>query len=970
VENIFTNRRYPSTSHLQRLFDSSLDVICSIDSNGRFIDVSGASLKVLGYRPEELIGRFCTDLVVEEDIEVTKEVGLQVKQGTGVINFENRYYGKDGRIVPIAWSAQWDPKEDLMFCIARDVSGKKAEEILKAKYEQRILQQHAEMIEILDRITDGFFAVDSEWRFVYGNKQVEKMLSIRVEDYLGKSFWDCFPEMVGTIYDEKYRLALQTKEHVHFDAYFPPFAKWFSVDAYPSHTGLSVFFRDNTERRRVEEELRSSNERFQLAAKSDAIYDWDLATNLIQWGEGLYNLFGYSSEEMQIDQWTSALQADRRDTIIAHLSQAIEDASILFWKDEYQLQKKDGSYCYVFERGHIVRDNTGKATRMVGILQDITDRVIAESEQKRFEQKIAIQDKQLVSVLEQMNQGFFSLDREFKVLYWNRKAEEILGIPRENVLGKEITNYYSQEALQFYAPFFLQAGQEQQAVHSEHVCPQTGKWTDVSIYPSDEGFSVFFKAVHEKKQREEEIERLSLIAKETVNSVMISAPDYSITWVNDAFTRMTGYTSEDVIGKNAVDVLFGVETCQMAIQSIIDKRTKGEIYHAEIIQYRKNGEPYWTEVYGQPMFDVNGNLKQFFAIATDITERKNAEAELKKLSLIAQQTSNVVIISSASGNILWANEAFSRITGYQLDEVVGRSLSSVVDGPETDPYAIKLAQEKFQKCEPFSFEVINYKKDGTTYWADVSCHPVLDEQGKLQHFFSVATEITERKQLQLVLDEEKRQRQQMVTAAAIQAQERERALVSQELHDNVNQVLTTVKLYAELCRDGIGNTRETMEKSIKLLQESINEIRSLSKRLSAPSLGNIKLKDSIKELVDAIVDTNKIMVAVDVEGIEGLEVDQDMHLALYRILQEHFTNILKHAAAELVEVQIDIVNGVLMMQVKDNGKGFDTTQQRKGIGIANMITRAESLHGTLVISSAPDKGCQLTVRFPLEERIS
>ncbi len=963
--NAFTNHRYPSTAQLQKLFDSSVDVICSIDISGQFIEVSGASLPVWGYYPEELIGKPYMDLVVEEDVALTKEAARRIMQGVAMTNFENRYRCKDGHIVSLAWSAYWDPREKVMFCIARDTSEKRAKEFLKKEYEEKILRQHHEMNEMLGRIADGFFAVNHEWRFVYGNKQVEQMLGIKVEDYMGKSFWDCFPEALGTEYEYNYQLAMRTKEPVHFDAYFQPFAKWLSVSAYPSHTGLSVFFRDITERRRVEEELRSSNERFRLAAKSDAIYDWNISTNDIQWGEGLYHLFGYQSDELQMQQWELAVHPNERKQVTHDLYEVINDTSIVYWKREYQLQKKDGSYCFVFEKGHIVRDQQGKALRMVGVIQDISDRVYAEAEQRNFEKKIAQQDKRLISVLEHMNQGFFSLDQEFKVLYWNRKAEEILRISRDEILGKPIANFYKQEALEFYVPLFMQADQMQQAVHVEHVCPQTNRWADVGIYPSEEGFSVFFKDIHEKKQIEEEVKRLSLVAKETRNSVMITAPDYTILWVNEACTRMSGYSKEEIIGKNLSVVLNGTEADTHVIQDAFKKRQKGEPYQIEIVNHRKNGEPFWVEVFEQPILDSKGNVQQYFSIATDITERKLAEAELKKLSLIAQQTNNIVIISSPQGIILWANEAFSRITGYQSSEVIGKELSEVLDGPETDPYSIQLAREKFKNSEPFRFEVINYKKDGSTYWADVSCNPVFDDKGNLQHFFSVSTDITERKQLQLVLDEEKRQRQQMITAAAIQAQERERALVSQELHDNVNQVLTTVKLYTELCRDGIGNTTETLDKSIRLLQDSINEIRSLSKRLSAPSLGNIKLKDSIKDLIDTIADTNKITITLDTNGIDCLEVDQDMHLALYRILQEHFTNVLKHAEAKRVKVLVEAAHDTLVLQVSDNGKGFDTSLQRKGIGIANMITRAESLQGAMVINSAPGKGCRLTVHFPL-----
>jgi signal transduction histidine kinase len=226
-----------------------------------------------------------------------------------------------------------------------------------------------------------------------------------------------------------------------------------------------------------------------------------------------------------------------------------------------------------------------------------------------------------------------------------------------------------------------------------------------------------------------------------------------------------------------------------------------------------------------------------------------------------------------------------------------------------------------------------------------------------------AREITDRIKLQQELDEELANRQLMITKAAIMAQEKERSQVGLELHDNVNQVLTTVKLYQELCLSGIGNREELIRKSMDLLQVSINEIRSLSKRLSAPTLGKIKLHDSVKELLDVVSATGKIRINFQEEKMANREVEPELHLALYRILQEHLTNVLKHAKASLVEVKLSCKNQFLTMQITDDGVGFDPAIKSKGIGITNMRTRAESLGGTFVITSKPGNGASLMVKF-------
>jgi PAS domain S-box-containing protein len=840
---IFSNEKlhYPTPLQFQKLFDTSPDIICSLDIDGRFLFVSHAVQFVLGYLPQELIGRHYLDFVIEEDHYNSISESSKVKQAKDAVSthFVNRYRHKDGHLVPLSWSSYWDYDEKLVFCIARDMTDHNKQLEIQARYEEKIKKQNQELHNIMERIADAFFATDNNWMITYVNKQVEKILNINREDYLYRNFWECFPGIIDTVYEEQYHKAKKENTPVHFEAFFPKLKSWFSVDAYPSESGLSIFFRDITETKRFEEE------------------------------------------------------------------------------------------------------------------------------NKEYKETLEKQNKQLTNVLERMNQGFFFMDSNYKIKYWNNEAEKSLRVSRENILGKDITSLYPPDALSFYQPMFEQAYSTQQPIHSEHVCPRNNRWTEVSIYPSNEGYSVFFKDINNKKYQDEELHRLSLVAKETVNSVVVTDLDYSIRWVNEAFTRMSGYTLADAVGKNGGSLTVGPQTNKNAIKYILHQRAKGLPYHVEVLNYKKNGELFWSEVYGQPVMDESGNVKEFFAIETDITERKKVEEELQKLSFVAQQTDNIVVISSVESKILWANAAFTRVTGYKLEEVLGKLISEVFDGPKTDPKVIEYAKQQFLLRKSFSLEAINYKKNGETYWADISCKPLYNAEGELQYFFSIAKDITDHKEMQQEIDREKLERQQMITAAAIQAQEKERTAVSQELHDNVNQVLTTVKLYTELCRDGIGDSKEIMDKSIKLLQETINEIRSLSKRLSAPSLGNIKLLDSIRDLVEAIIATNKIAICLKANDIEDLKIDQETHLAIYRILQEHFTNVLKHADAKQVHVVITLHGDELLIKITDDGKGFDKNQGSKGIGIANMETRATSVKGKLDIFSASGKGCILQVTIPI-----
>lgn len=213
-------------------------------------------------------------------------------------------------------------------------------------------------------------------------------------------------------------------------------------------------------------------------------------------------------------------------------------------------------------------------------------------------------------------------------------------------------------------------------------------------------------------------------------------------------------------------------------------------------------------------------------------------------------------------------------------------------------------------------------------------------------------------------EEEERERHKLITEAVIKAQENERSLIGLELHDNINQVLTTVKLHNEMVLEGIGDPQAILPRTMTYLQDCINEIRSLSKRLSAPTLGKITLEESVKDLVNSINATSKVKITHQIKGLENQILKQELHLGVYRILQEQLNNVLKHADASEVLICLEHQEDRLRLLVADNGKGFVMNKQKSGIGLVNMQTRAENLNGTFEMESQPGKGCKIKVVLP------
>jgi signal transduction histidine kinase len=213
-------------------------------------------------------------------------------------------------------------------------------------------------------------------------------------------------------------------------------------------------------------------------------------------------------------------------------------------------------------------------------------------------------------------------------------------------------------------------------------------------------------------------------------------------------------------------------------------------------------------------------------------------------------------------------------------------------------------------------------------------------------------------------EQEATERHKLITEAVIRAQENERSIIGLELHDNINQVLTTVKLHNEMVLEGVGEPQVILPRTLKYLQDCINEIRSLSKRLSAPTLGKISLEESVRDLIESINATSKVKITHQISGFGNQLLKQELHLGVYRILQEQLHNVLKHAEASEVFVYLERNGSSICLLVTDNGKGFVLKDSKNGIGLVNMRTRAESLNGTFELESEPGQGCKVKVVLP------
>lgn len=240
-----------------------------------------------------------------------------------------------------------------------------------------------------------------------------------------------------------------------------------------------------------------------------------------------------------------------------------------------------------------------------------------------------------------------------------------------------------------------------------------------------------------------------------------------------------------------------------------------------------------------------------------------------------------------------------------------------------------------------------------------------NEAGKPVRMIGAAQNIAERKRLEAellanVLDTKKR-----INQATVDSQEQERAEIGRELHDNVNQILTTTRLYLELALQNPDLSEELLKRSSDNIINVINEIRQLSRSLMNPTIGDLGLVAAVHDLVENLQLTRQVTIdfAVD-DAIEAL-LDKKQKLTVFRIIQEALNNVMRHAGATFVAIALRFANGVATLTISDNGKGFAPEMVKKGAGLQNITNRVYLVNGRFDLDSATGKGCAIKIDFPV-----
>lgn len=390
-----------------------------------------------------------------------------------------------------------------------------------------------------------------------------------------------------------------------------------------------------------------------------------------------------------------------------------------------------------------------------------------------------------------------------------------------------------------------------------------------------------------------------------------------------------------------------------------------------------NENDIWLHIVAKP-FVVNGHVRKIIGTVQDITDKKISELELKKLSLVASKTHNAVIITNNKQEIEWVNESFEKMTGFTFEEVMGKN-PKLLQGKDTDPEAIKRISEKLSKKEPLTETILNYHKNGTPYWIELTITPVLDEQGKVEKFISIESDVTHEKNIEQqqkhLLRELTRQNQELLRFSYI---------TSHNLRAPLANILGLLNLFDrshlptqedKFVLDSLFESANTLNSTLQDLVESLHHKTEGEKAKTILSMQ--EAWEHVKRLfTNQLVESNAI-IDVHFEHCPYLLWNKNY---LYSVLQNLLSNSIKYrklTESLRITISMEIHNHEPVLNFSDNGQGFDAERYQdrlfglyqrfnsevegKGLGLFIVNSQLKSMGGHIEVWSKPGEGAKFTL---------
>ncbi|MGF1470354.1 MAG: PAS domain S-box protein [Rubrobacteraceae bacterium] len=971
----------------------------AITRAGKIIETNAAFAEMFGYEPPELIGMSPLDVTAPKSHETVLEA-----RSSG---FEEPYEAvsmkKDGTTFDseIRGKMTTYKGQNVRVTAIRDITERKRnlEELQESK--NRIT-------DIFESMTDAFFAVDREWRFTFLNQQAQKVLDVTQEELLGTVIWDSFSEATELKFYSEYHRALETQKPTHFEEFYPPLDTWFEVHAYPSEDGLGVYFRDVTERKKNEETLRESEERFRSAFESAAIGMAlvGLDGRWLRVNEPLCYIVGYSERELLELTFQEITHPDDLDADLELVEKMLAGEEIQRYNLEKRYIHKEGHPVWILLSVSLVRDDRDEPLYFIAQVQDITGR-------KKAEEALTQSENRLRQIIDTEPECVKVLGLDGSLLEMNPAGLAMLEADSlEQVRGRSVYRYITPEHRANFVALtekVLIGGSG--TLEFELVGRKgTRRWLDTHAVPlrdaggETSGLLAITRDITERKRAESDLresERLyrTVIEEAAENIFLVDAESARIVESNPASREALGYTEEEFRRMTLYDIVaHDDESIRRNIQLTREKKR-----HAlgQRKYRRRDGSHIDVEVSASTI--LYAGREALCVVAHDVSERVRAQRMLEQrvgaLSRIASSltldqpmdsTLNtlaesmveasaavacaVILVDESAGTLrLVGSHGLSEdykagmhlVYGIQEDSpnrkairtrqpmLIGDIRQTILEDPRLAPLHQSVREARWDNAY-----VVPLISRGRVLGAIDFLYLSQQEPGDDERIFLEA--ITDQAAVAV-------ENTRLYAEARGKATLEERQRLARELHDSVSQALYGIALGTETARTLLEHNpdriAEPLDYVMSLAEAGLAEMRALIFELRPESLETEGLVAALEKQTDALRARHQI--EVESRLCEEPDVSLEIKEAVYRIVQEAFHNTTKHSRANNLRLEMRCADEAIMFEVSDDGAGFDVTEDFPGhLGLHSMRERASNLGGKVEIRSAPGAGTSIHAVIP------
>jgi PAS domain S-box-containing protein len=591
-------------------------------------------------------------------------------------------------------------------------------------------------------------------------------------------------------------------------------------------------------------------------------------------------------------------------------------------------------------------------------------------------------------VLQNICESIIITDLSFVVQTWNSVAEQFYGIPAAEAIGRRMSDLVRHR---YYGTTRDKAFQEleqhkiwQGKVSVTNEKGETIFFSQTVKYIEDQngcatGILMLAHNITDQQRAEDQLVKSeqfyrTLIA-DSLDLTLLLNENGDIVFASHAVQRILGYEEKEVLRTNAFQYIHP-EDLGWALRSFErEVEQNPEIKFIVVRVKKKSGDWIWTMIRGHNLLD-NPAINAIAVYLHDDTPRQKATEALKesekRFRTMIRDLQIGVLLQDSEGRVAITNHVMCKLFDVREEEVLGGRIWELYtdvtheDGAQflqSERPSFKAAQTK-QLVKDVVMGVWHWQKK-ERIWIMVSADPILNANGEVLHVVCSFMDITERKKLERKSFAEKMSHQRQLAQATIDGQEKERLEIGKELHDNIGQQLTTVKLFLDMAKTTADSkTQDIINQALRGVSGIINEVRSISRSLVPPTLKDLGFIDAVSDLIDSLRSTQSICIDLDYYEFDEDQLPDNKKLALYRIIQEQLNNILKHAKAKQVSIMLRLSLTNILLQIKDDGVGFDLKTVRKGLGITNITNRAELFGGSVLVTTSPGNGCEINVNLP------